>query len=97
MNTKTNKNTPAPSGGDKDSKKLVFKIEEVTRLTQDQGNNESPSHSPDGHHIVFTSTREPGAGKQIYLMDVDGRNQRRVSRSGASHETPAWGPRLGHE
>ena len=33
---------------------------DVERLTQDQGDNESPSFSPDGHHIVFTSTRKSG-------------------------------------
>jgi TolB protein len=70
---------------------------EITRLTQDEGNNnESPSHSPDGHHIVFTSTRAPHKGrKRIYIMDVDGNNQRRISRDNGEYETPSWGPRLG--
>ena len=30
---------------------------EITRLTQDEGNNESPTFSPDGNQIAFTSTR----------------------------------------
>jgi TolB protein len=72
---------------------------EIVRLTQDEGNNnESPSHSPDGHHIVFTSTRAPHQGrKRIYVMDVDGTNQRRISREAGEYETPVWGPRLGWE
>ncbi|MBI5510655.1 MAG: Tol-Pal system beta propeller repeat protein TolB [Deltaproteobacteria bacterium] len=69
---------------------------EITRLTQDEGNNESPSHSPSGHHIAFTSTRPPQKGKSIYVMDVDGNNQRRISRDPGEYETPAWGPRLGY-
>jgi len=69
---------------------------EITRLTQDQGNNESPSHSPDGQHVAFTSTRPPSYGKKVYVMDVDGRNQRRLSKQTGEHETPSWGPRLGY-
>ncbi len=69
---------------------------EMTRLTQDQGDNESPEHSPDGHQIVFTSTRPPQKGKKLYIMDVDGSNQRRVSRRPGAYETPSWGPRLGY-
>lgn len=69
----------------------------ITRLTQDEGNNESPSHSPDGHHIVFTSTRPPHGGRKLYVMDVDGNNQRRVPLPAGDYETPAWGPRLGYE
>jgi len=69
---------------------------EITRLTQDEGNNESPSHSPSGHQLVFVSTRPPQKGKTLYVMDVDGNNQRRVSRDPGEYETPVWGPRLGY-
>ena len=68
----------------------------MNRLTQDQGDNESPAFSPDGHHIVFTSTRPPQYGKKIYIMDIDGLNQRRISRRSGNYETPAWSPRLGY-
>ncbi len=70
---------------------------EITRLTQDEGNNESPSHSPDGHHLTFVSTRAPGAGRKLYVMDVDGNSQRRISHDAGEYETPAWGPRLGYK
>ncbi|MEL6759136.1 MAG: Tol-Pal system beta propeller repeat protein TolB [Myxococcota bacterium] len=65
----------------------------ITRLTQDEGNNESPSYSPDGNQIVFTSTR--AGGKKIFVMDVDGRNQRAISKGGG-YETPAWSPAPGY-
>ncbi len=68
---------------------------EITRLTQDDGNNESPSHSPDGEHIVFTSTRQ-GKQRHVWVMDVDGNNQRTVPLAAGEYETPAWGPRLGY-
>ena len=65
----------------------------ITRLTQDQANNESPQFSPDGQQIVFTSTRGPKHGKKLYVMDVDGSNQRHIVLDGIHIETPAWGPR----
>ena len=70
---------------------------EITRLTQDEGSrNESPSFSPDGHHIVFTSDRPPKRDKKLYIMDVDGRNQRRTGANIADCEDPAWGPPMGY-
>jgi TolB protein len=70
---------------------------DISRLTQDQGNNESPSHSPDGHHLVFTSTRSPGSGKKLYVMDIDGTNQRKLDRIRGEVETPVWGPRVSYD
>ena len=69
---------------------------DITRLTQDASNNDSPSHSPDGHHLAFTSTRGSD-GKQLWIMDVDGNNQRRISTQPGEYETPAWGPRFGYK
>ncbi len=69
----------------------------ITRLTQDEGHkNEHPAFSPDGQQIVFTSNRPPHRGKKLYIMDVDGRNQRRISRVRGDYETPRWGPRMGY-
>lgn len=64
----------------------------IRRLTQDQGNNEEPSFAPDGQHIVFTSTRE--GRSQVWVMAVDGSNQRRLTQEGG-FTTPAWSPRRG--
>jgi TolB protein len=63
---------------------------EITRLTQDQGNNEEPSWSPDGKHLVYTSTRS--GSSQIYLMNTDGTNQRRITSLKGECATPTWGP-----
>jgi TolB protein len=56
-------------------------------LTNGEGTNESPAYSPNGRHIVFTSTR---AGKvQVFTMARDGRNVRQITRTG-NNEKPDW-------
>ena len=58
-----------------------------TALTNGEGTNESPAYSPNGRHIVFTSTR---AGKvQVFTMARDGKNVRQVTRTG-NNEKPDW-------
>ena len=51
----------------------------------------SPSYSPDGSQVVFTSDR--GGQPQIYVMGADGSNQTRISFGGGSYSTPVWSPR----
>jgi len=51
--------------------------------------NENPHFSPDGKHIIFSSNRL--GSWEIFTMDISGRNQRRLTRSG-NCSNPAWGP-----
>ena len=95
--------SPRPGGGivftarDERNQFDIFVVDpesgEITRLTQDQGNNEGPSFSPDGRHIVFTSTRV-GGGRKPFIMNSDGRNQRQLITRRGDFETPAWSPML---
>ena len=56
-------------------------------LTFGEGTNESPACSPNGRHIVFTSTR---SGKtQVFTMARDGKNVRQITRTG-NNEKPDW-------
>ncbi len=57
------------------------------KLTTLAGSNENPSWSPDSRHIVFMSTRTGGA--EIFMMNADGTNQKRLSFSGGN-SMPRW-------
>jgi TolB protein len=60
---------------------------DMAKLTTGMGSNESPSWSPDSRHIVFMSTRTGGA--EIFMMNADGSNQKRISFSGGN-SMPRW-------
>ena len=56
-------------------------------LTFGEGTNESPAFSPNGRHLVFTSTR---AGKtQVFTMARDGKNVRQITKAGNNYQ-PDW-------
>ena len=79
---------------------------ETTQLTNASGSDGWPSWSPDGTTIAFTSQRddcmrapadqdcwhgdEPGEHHDIWIMDADGENQRRVTPEAGQFVT--WSP-----
>ncbi len=67
-----------------------------TALTPYIGINTSPCFSPDGKRIVFTSNGEAFGGRckeNIFIMDSDGKNVRRISNSEGKYSQPVWSPR----
>ncbi|MFH1374563.1 MAG: Tol-Pal system beta propeller repeat protein TolB [bacterium] len=58
------------------------------RILTEVGANENPHFSADGKHIIFSSTRL--GPRDLYTMDITGRNQRRVTKSG-NCSNPVWG------
>ena len=74
------------------------------RLTNSRRDDRSPSWSPDGKHIAFTSSSKirnvvgghppfvVGELPHIYMMDADGGNQRRLTNSPFAEWEPSWSP-----
>ncbi len=63
----------------------------TTRLTTSNAIDTSPSYSPDGSQIVFTSDR--GGRAQIYVMSASGGDPKRISFGDGTYSTPVWSPR----
>lgn len=51
----------------------------LTKLTKESGLNGSPTWSPDGSQIAFSSNRDPDQRHKIWVMNADGSNQRRLT------------------
>ncbi len=52
------------------------------------GNQSAPAWSPDGGRLVFASSHL--GGTQLYVVNADGSNLRRLTQSGAIDTTPNW-------
>ena len=74
----------------------IFEIDLLSRTTRQLTNtihiDTAPSYSPDGKKIVFESDRD-GGRQQLFIMDSDGRNVKRISYNKGRYATPVWSPR----
>lgn len=64
-----------------------FKDNKSRNLTDDIGNNESPTFAPNGKHVAFVSTRK--GKEQIFTIDRTGENLRQITSSGVNRY-PNW-------
>ena len=63
------------------------------RLTENRKNDWSPSWSPDGKRIAFSSDRKGDfVNYEIYLMDADGGNLQRLTENRVYDWSPSWSP-----
>lgn len=80
------------SGGTTTINELDIRTRSMRKLTNGNGSiDTSPSYAPDGHAIVFTSDR--GGSQQIYTMNGDGGDVKRISFGQGNYSTPVWSPR----
>ncbi len=76
------------SSGSNDIYLHNFANSSTIQLTNSEGNNESPSFSPNGRHIIFTTTRWGKA--QLAIISLDGNVVKRVTSTG-NNTYPNWG------
>jgi TolB protein len=70
-----------------DIKVLDLASGQVRQLTNGEGTNESPTWSPNGRHLAFTSTR---SGKtQVFVIDRFGKNLKQITKDGSNYQ-PDW-------
>jgi TolB protein len=62
---------------------------ELRQLTY-EGNNESPTFSPDTLFLAFDSDREGKKG--IYIMSLQSEQQKRITPRGMRAMNPKWSP-----
>ena len=70
---------------------LDLKTQKISRITQNQGDNEEATFLPGGRMVVFTSTRE--GGRDLFVSNLDGTYQKRITKQG-KFWTPSAGPLL---
>jgi serine/threonine protein kinase len=62
-------------------------------LTYQNGDDYAPAYSPDGNYIVFTNFGKFSEVRQLYLMEPDGGNMRRITSEYDEYD-PFWTPEM---
>jgi Tol biopolymer transport system component len=80
--------TSDPSGSDLEVYSMNFDGSGPSDLTNDPNSDASPSWSPDGTRIVFSTDRD--VNDEIYVMAADGSGLTDLTNNAASDTVPAW-------
>lgn len=68
----------------------VQRLTSARRKDGKWANNEDPAFSPDGRQVLFVSDRT--GIRQLYLVNVDGLNERQITYDNRFYGKPKWGP-----
>lgn len=76
----------------------IFLIElsslKVSRITQNQGVNKSPIFSTSSRYVLFSSQRNSDKNSHIYISNLSGNNQMKITSDNASYDSFAINPIL---
>ena len=64
---------------------------QLIQITSGRSIDDSPSWSPNGRHLVFSSIR--GGKSHIYLINSDGTGLEQLTSGGTHHSSPSWSPK----
>jgi Tol biopolymer transport system component len=68
-------------------------VRPLTNHPIDYHNEMQPAWSPDGRTVAFVTERNPPVNNtEVYLVDADGNNSRRLTRNLVRDANPAWSP-----
>ncbi|MFI1587473.1 hypothetical protein ACH4WW_06000 [Streptomyces halstedii] len=88
---------PDPAASDEDAARDLWTIgvdgTGLRRLTDTAADEVSPTFSPDGSRLAYSSDADPARGRQIYERALTGGPERRISDTpGGDAIEPAWNP-----
>jgi TolB protein len=68
----------------------LLRLSSARKANGKWSNNEDPAFAPDNRHILFISDRS--GNKQLYMVNTDGTNERRITFDNKQYSKPKWGP-----
>lgn len=80
----------AITDGNSDIYEMDISKNTAKKLTKSSAIDTTPSYSPDGKQIAFSSDRD--SGQQIYMMDNNGSSVQKISSGNGSYSKPMWSP-----
>lgn len=76
--------------GNSDIYEMNIATNTAMKLTKHPAIDTTPSYSPDGKSIAFSSDR--AGGQQIYVMSIDGSSIKKISTGQGTYSKPIWSP-----
>jgi Tol biopolymer transport system component len=75
-----------------DDKGNITGVKEEHQVTNDANVNWGPYWHPDGHHIIFATSRHGHTNYELYLIRDDGSHATRVTNSPGADILPVFSP-----
>jgi len=76
--------------GNSDIYEMNIATNTAMKLTKHPAIDTTPSYSPDGSSVAFSSDR--AGGQQIYVMNLDGSSLKKISTGQGTYSKPVWSP-----